>query len=163
MEKRWVVRRSEPVKEVLLIEGKVYPGGTQGTIGLRIQNRFNSNKYRRTRTGSKTGTKGWANPIQNAENAFSGIPLTISKYRHLHQNTWWRVGTCPDQFGTPARTRRRFQGLAGPPEGVSPGVGGRALERSAMAGGKMGAPSGGRPRVMAQCSSQPVPSSPTYV
>src|ERR1700724_3692348 len=51
MEKRWVVRRSEPVKEVLLIEGKMYPGRAQGTIGLRIQNRFKSEKYRRTRTG----------------------------------------------------------------------------------------------------------------
>src|SRR5216684_3824995 len=27
MENRWVVRRSEPVKEVLLLEGRVYPGG----------------------------------------------------------------------------------------------------------------------------------------
>jgi hypothetical protein len=42
MEKRWVVRRSEPVKEVLLIEERVYPGAAQGTIGLRIQNRFNA-------------------------------------------------------------------------------------------------------------------------
>src|SRR5439155_12012189 len=57
MEKRWVVRRSEPVKEVLLIEGKVYPGETQGTIELRIQNRFNFRKYRCTRTRLKTGTK----------------------------------------------------------------------------------------------------------
>src|ERR1700731_4017944 len=68
MEKRWVVRRSEPVKEVLLIEGKGYPGRTQGTIGLRIQNRFKSEKYRRTRTGLKTGTKGWRIAIWNAEN-----------------------------------------------------------------------------------------------
>ena len=52
------------------------------------------------------------------------------------------------------------QGFAGPPAGVSPGGGGRALERCAMAGGKTGAPTGGRPRVMAQRSSQPVPSSP---
>src|SRR6266481_9392391 len=62
MEKRWVVRRSEPVKEVLLIEGKVYLGGTQGTIGLRIQNRFNSKKYRRTRTGSKNWDQGMGEP-----------------------------------------------------------------------------------------------------
>src|SRR5882762_4830883 len=62
MEKRWVVRRSEPVKEVLPIEGKVYPGWTQGTIELRIQNRFNLKKYRRTRTRLESGTKGWAVP-----------------------------------------------------------------------------------------------------
>jgi len=59
MEKRWVVRRSEPVKEVLLIEGRVYPGKAQGTIGLPIQKRFNVEKYRRTRTGEEIGTKGW--------------------------------------------------------------------------------------------------------
>jgi hypothetical protein len=58
MEKRWVVRRSEPVKEVLLIEERVYPGKAQGTIGLRIQKRLNVEKYRRTRTGSETGTVG---------------------------------------------------------------------------------------------------------
>src|SRR5206468_10873041 len=51
MEKRWVVRRSEPVKAVLLIEERVYMGKVQGTMGLRIQNRFNIEKYRRTRTG----------------------------------------------------------------------------------------------------------------
>jgi hypothetical protein len=28
----------------------VYPGGVQGTIGLRVQNRFNIGKYRCTRT-----------------------------------------------------------------------------------------------------------------
>src|SRR5712691_6164609 len=50
MEKRWVVRRSEPVKEVLLIEDKVYPGKAQVTIGLRIQKRFNLEKYGCTRT-----------------------------------------------------------------------------------------------------------------
>src|SRR2546430_17631532 len=49
MEKRWVVRRSEPVKEVLLIERKVYPGGVQGTIELWVQKRFNFAKYRCTR------------------------------------------------------------------------------------------------------------------
>src|SRR6266850_417228 len=78
MEKRWVVRRSEPVKAVLLIEGKVYLGGTQGTIGLRIQNRFSSEKYRRTRTGLKTGTKRWANPVRNAENALVGDPANYN-------------------------------------------------------------------------------------
>src|SRR5260370_38017119 len=50
MEKRWVVRRSEPVKEVLLIEERVYPGGVQGTIGLQVQKRLNFGKYRCTRT-----------------------------------------------------------------------------------------------------------------
>src|SRR5436190_8204270 len=105
MEKRWVVRRSEPVKEVLLIEGKVYPGGTQGTIGLRIQNRFNFKKYRRTRTGSKTGTKDGRTPFRMQKTRFPGTPLTITKYRYLHENAGWRVGTCPDQFGRLVRTR----------------------------------------------------------
>src|SRR5713101_75540 len=58
MEKRWVVRRSEPVKEVLLIEERVYPAMAQGTIGLRIQKRFNLEKYRCTRTGPEIGTSG---------------------------------------------------------------------------------------------------------
>jgi hypothetical protein len=58
MEKRWVVRRSEPVKEVLLIEERVYPGRAQGTIGLRIQKRLKVEKYRRTRTGTEIGTSG---------------------------------------------------------------------------------------------------------
>src|SRR6267378_8126565 len=49
MEKRWVVRRSEPVKEVILIEERVYPGAAQGTIELWVQNRFNFAKYRCTR------------------------------------------------------------------------------------------------------------------
>jgi hypothetical protein len=53
MEKRWVVRRSEPVKEVLLIEERVYPGAAQRTIGLRIQNRFNPEKYGCTRTTAR--------------------------------------------------------------------------------------------------------------
>src|SRR6266481_9961508 len=61
MEKRWVVRRSEPVKEGLLIEDRVYPAKAQVTIGLRIQNRFNAEKYRRTRTDPETGTKGYRN------------------------------------------------------------------------------------------------------
>src|SRR5947209_19896802 len=56
MEKRWVVRRSEPVKAVLLIEERVYLGKVQGTIGLRIQKRFNVEKYRRTRTELEIGT-----------------------------------------------------------------------------------------------------------
>src|SRR5216683_6029393 len=43
--KRCVVRRSEPVKAYLLIEERVYPGAAQGTIGLRVQNRFNSSRY----------------------------------------------------------------------------------------------------------------------
>src|SRR4029077_20869746 len=34
----------------LLIEMRVYPGAVQGTIGLRVQNRFNNRKYRCTRT-----------------------------------------------------------------------------------------------------------------
>jgi len=63
MEKRWVVRRSEPVKEVLLLEGRVYPGVAQGTIGLRIQNRFNAEKYRRTRTELETRTSGYAGAV----------------------------------------------------------------------------------------------------
>ncbi len=50
MEKRWVVRRSEPVKAVLLSEERVYPGKAQVTIGLRIQKGFNFKKYRCTRT-----------------------------------------------------------------------------------------------------------------
>src|SRR5216683_2762505 len=58
MEKRWVVRRSEPVKAVLLIEERVYLGKVQGTIGLRIQNRFNVEKYRGTRTEAEIGTTG---------------------------------------------------------------------------------------------------------
>jgi len=58
MEKRWVVRRSEPVKAVLLIEERVYPGKAQGTIGLRIQKRFNFEKYRCTRTQPEIGTLG---------------------------------------------------------------------------------------------------------
>src|SRR5260370_15665151 len=58
MEKRWLVRRSEPVKEVLLIEGRVYPGGAQVTIGLRIQNRLHFRKYRRTRTPQELRTRG---------------------------------------------------------------------------------------------------------
>src|SRR5580692_9007802 len=29
---------------------RVYPGAVQGTIGLRVQNRFNNRKYRCTRT-----------------------------------------------------------------------------------------------------------------
>ena len=78
MEKRWVVRRSEPVKEVLLIEGRVYPGGAQGTIGLRIQKGLDIKKYRRTRTGLKTGTKGWANPVRNAENALVRDPANYN-------------------------------------------------------------------------------------
>src|SRR6266850_1517171 len=49
MEKRWVVRRSEPVKADLLVEERVYPGGVQGTIELWVQNRFNLAKYRCTR------------------------------------------------------------------------------------------------------------------
>src|SRR6266478_3188430 len=58
MEKRWVVRRSEPVKEVLLIEDKVYPGKAQVTIGLRIQKWLNFQKYGSTRTWPETGTNG---------------------------------------------------------------------------------------------------------
>ena len=58
MEKRWVVRRSEPVKEVLLVEGRVYPGAAQGTIGLRVQKRLNLQKYGSTRTRAKFGTNG---------------------------------------------------------------------------------------------------------
>jgi hypothetical protein len=58
MEKRWVVRRSEPVKEVLLVEERVYPGGAQGTIGLRVQNRFNLAKYRCTRTSVENVARG---------------------------------------------------------------------------------------------------------
>src|SRR5882724_11170355 len=48
MEKRWVVRRSEPVKGILLVEERVYPGGVQGTIELWVQKRFNFGKYRCT-------------------------------------------------------------------------------------------------------------------
>jgi hypothetical protein len=44
------VRRSEPVKAYLLIEERVYPGAVLGTIGLRVQNRFNSGRYACTRT-----------------------------------------------------------------------------------------------------------------
>src|SRR5947209_9053353 len=62
MEKRWVVRRSEPVKAALLIEERVYLGKVQVTIGLRIQNRFNVEKYRRTRTRAEIGTTGWGMP-----------------------------------------------------------------------------------------------------
>src|ERR1700730_4925835 len=60
MEKRCVVRRSEPVKEVLLVEDRVYLGGAQGTIGLQVQNRFNFARYRCTRTGARqrAGTSG---------------------------------------------------------------------------------------------------------
>jgi hypothetical protein len=52
------VRRSEPVKAVLLIEERVYPGKAQGTIGLRIQKRFNLEKYGCTRTEPEIGTIG---------------------------------------------------------------------------------------------------------
>ena len=117
MEKRWVVRRSEPVKEVLLMEGKVYPGGTQGTIGLRIQNRSNSEKYRRTRTGPKTGTKGWANPSRMQKTLFPVIPLTITKHRYLHQNIGWRVGTCRDQFVQTRADQMTFSGVGGATRG----------------------------------------------
>src|SRR5713226_7318352 len=58
MEKRWVVRRSEPVKEVLLVEERVYPGGVQGTIELWVQIRFNFARYRCTRTEAILGTLG---------------------------------------------------------------------------------------------------------
>jgi hypothetical protein len=77
MEKRWVVRRSEPVKEVLLIEGRVYPGKDQGTIGLRIQKRFDIKKYRRTRTRTKIGTIGWelAYRPEEVEAAIAGLQL----------------------------------------------------------------------------------------
>src|SRR6266478_4659018 len=68
MEKRWVVRRSEPVKAVLLSEERVYLGRVQGTIGLRIQKRFNLEKYGSTRTGAEIRTAGW-----RMENATSGI------------------------------------------------------------------------------------------
>src|SRR6266478_757556 len=57
MEKRWVVRRSEPVKEVLLIEERVYPGKANVTIGRRIQKRFNLEKYGCTRTGPEIGAR----------------------------------------------------------------------------------------------------------
>src|SRR5690242_18237110 len=53
--KRWVVRRSEPVKAYLLIDERVYPGAVQGTIGLRVQNRFNSGRYACTRTFAEIG------------------------------------------------------------------------------------------------------------
>src|SRR5579859_5734413 len=53
--KRWVVRRSEPVKAYLLVEERVYPGAAQVTIGLRVQNRFNFGRYGCTRTFLKTG------------------------------------------------------------------------------------------------------------
>jgi hypothetical protein len=58
MEKRWVVRRSEPVKEVLLMAERVYPGKAQGTIGLRVQKRFNFEKYECTRTEAENRTTG---------------------------------------------------------------------------------------------------------
>src|SRR5262249_15188641 len=50
MEKRCVVRRSEPVKgKPPDIEGPVYPGRPRGTIGQEIQNRPLRKKYGRTR------------------------------------------------------------------------------------------------------------------
>src|ERR1700716_1193078 len=67
MEKRWVVRRSEPVKEVLLIEERVYPGRAQGTIGLRIQKHLQVVKYRRTRTRSEIGTTGCCRDTRRKE------------------------------------------------------------------------------------------------
>src|SRR5712692_11136820 len=62
MLKRWVVRRSEPVKAVLLIEERVYPGKVQVTIGLQIQKRLNLEKYRCTRTRQEIGTSGYPRP-----------------------------------------------------------------------------------------------------
>jgi hypothetical protein len=79
MEKRWVVRRSEPVKEVLLIEGRVYPGGAQGTIGLRIQKGLDIKKYRRTRTSTKIGTIGWELAFRAGEHRG---PSSVSRDRH---------------------------------------------------------------------------------
>jgi hypothetical protein len=65
MEKRWVVRRSEPVKEVLLMAERVYPGKAQVTIGLGVQNRFNFEKYECTRTEPEIGTLGSAGRMWN--------------------------------------------------------------------------------------------------
>jgi hypothetical protein len=61
------VRRSEPVKAVLLIEERVYPGKAQGTIGLRVQKRFNFEKYRCTRTERETGTWGAGQNVRKSE------------------------------------------------------------------------------------------------
>src|ERR1700731_3625047 len=52
MEKRWVVRRSEPVKAEPPDRMRVYPGITLGTIGLWVQSHSQLCGYRCTRTGS---------------------------------------------------------------------------------------------------------------
>src|SRR6266446_6566074 len=88
MEKRWVVRRSEPVKEVLLIEGRVYPGRAQGTIGLRIQKRRDIKKYRRTRTRPEIGTIGWELAFRPEEH--HGRRLTLSLLR-IRPTPYWIV------------------------------------------------------------------------
>src|SRR6266478_4441005 len=88
MEKRWVVRRSEPVKEVLLIEDKVYLGKAQVTIELRIQKRFNLEKYRCTRTGPENWNQRLRQPFPGGRKRASlGIPLTITKDWPLRPNT----------------------------------------------------------------------------
>src|SRR6266851_4661483 len=88
MEKRWVVRRSEPVKEVLLIEDKVYPGKAQVTIGLRIQKRFHLEKYGCTRTGPENWNQRLRQPFPGGRKRASlGIPLTITKDWPLRPNT----------------------------------------------------------------------------
>src|SRR6266699_1481933 len=74
MEKRCVVRRSEPVKEALLIEMRVYLGRDQLTIGLRIQNRFNTKKYRRTRTEPEIRTSGYTLPKNSSGSGLCGWP-----------------------------------------------------------------------------------------
>src|SRR5437016_13763943 len=107
MEKRWVVRRSEPVKEVLLIEGKVYPGETQGTIGLRIQNRFNFKKYRCTRTEPKTGTNDALALARIRSRALSGSSLTITKHWYLPANRGGKGGSL---FRPPRGTRAHTLG-----------------------------------------------------
>src|ERR1700730_12711099 len=51
MEKRWVVRRSEPVKAEPPDRMRVYPGIILGTIGLWVQKNSELCGYQCTRTG----------------------------------------------------------------------------------------------------------------
>jgi hypothetical protein len=71
------VRRSEPVKAYLLIEERVYLGAVQGTIGLRVQNRFNSGRYACTRTFVENGAWG----SSKAARAFVTRDLRVGRVR----------------------------------------------------------------------------------
>src|SRR6267143_3106873 len=108
MEKRWVVRRSEPVKEVLLIEERVYTGAAQGTIGLRIQNRFNAEKYRGTRTEPETRTRGYERPPRIKKTHVLATALTVTKHWPLRVISGRRTGSQRSmERGLPGRRAKR--------------------------------------------------------